>query len=332
MKKLKLLGAVLVILGLILGSAYIWKKRSSPRSRSAGRTVEVAAGPIQATIDATGSVTPENRIEIKPPIQGRIDQLLVDEGDAVKAGQILAWMSSSDRAAILDAARARGPEELKRWEDSYKPTPIIAPLSGVIILRNVVQGQTVEQGTVLFAVSDRLIVTAQVDESDIGKVRKGMPVKIVLDAYPKETVRGEVFDILYEGKNVSNVITYGVKVLPIAAPPFFRSQMTATVGFITGRKANALLIPMAAVRESDRGDKQVLMPGPEGKPVPREIKTGLESGDQVEVVSGLEEGDRIILATGRYIPQETPNASPFGMRRPGGDRRNEGKAPRSRSQ
>ena len=68
-------------------------------------------------------------MEIKPPIAGRIEKLLVDEGDDVTSGQILGWMSSTDRAAILDAARAQGPEESKRWEDAYKPTPIVAPLS-----------------------------------------------------------------------------------------------------------------------------------------------------------------------------------------------------------
>src|SRR6185295_987790 len=100
---------------------------------------------------------PLNRVEIKPPIAGRVEKLLVDEGAKVEAGQILAWLSSSDRAAILDAARAKGPAELKRWEDAYRPTPISAPLGGVVILRNAVIGETVDPGTVLFAISDTLI-------------------------------------------------------------------------------------------------------------------------------------------------------------------------------
>jgi macrolide-specific efflux system membrane fusion protein len=66
-------------------------------------------GPIEETVEATGTIVPLNRVEIKPPIAGRIERLLADEGDSVREGQILAWMSSDDRAAILDAARAQGP-------------------------------------------------------------------------------------------------------------------------------------------------------------------------------------------------------------------------------
>ncbi len=317
MTKSKILLIFIAVI-VIAGAGWVWRTKTNKRSAGQSmRTVAVTEGPIQASIDAMGAVTPLNRVEIKPPIQGRIDMLLAEEGDNVAEGQILAWMSSSDRAAILDAARAAGPEEVKRWENTYKPTPIVAPLSGVIILRNIVKGQTVDAGTIVYAMSDQLIVTAQVDESDIGKIHKGMPVKITLDSYPDKPVKGSVFDMLYEGKNVSNVITYGVKVRPVKVPAFFRSQMTANVSFISDQKNNALLIPIAAVRESGSGGKMVLVPGEKGMPVPRDITTGLESGDQVEVVSGLESGDNIIIASGKYVPQQGLQSNPlvFGGRR-----------------
>src|SRR6185369_15253119 len=101
-----------------------------------------------------------NRVEIKPPISGRIEQLLVEEGQKVQAGQILAWMSSTDRAAILDAARAQGPEVFAKWQDDYKPTPVVSPLSGVVILRNVVVGQTVDSSIVVYALADVLMAYA----------------------------------------------------------------------------------------------------------------------------------------------------------------------------
>ena len=309
------------------GAAWFGCKKKP--AQKAVRTVKAEIGPIEATVEATGSVAPLNRVEIKPPIAGRIERLLVDEGARVKEGQILAWMSSSDRAAILDAARAKGPEELKHWEDAYKATPIIAPLSGVIILNNVVVGQTVDPSVVIYAMSDKLIVIGQVDESDIGRVHIGMPARITLDAYPNRATDGKVFDILYEGKNVSNVITYGVKVSANKTPDFFRSQMTANISFIVKRKEDALLIPAVAVKETSDGLKQVSVLGPGGVPMTKEVKTGIETDEKVEVVEGLSEGDKVVLASAKYVPQQPPATSPLTMGgRPGSA--NFGQAPKPR--
>ena len=310
MRSKRLLGG---ICALLLAAAWFGCGKFKKSPAAAGRTVAVRQGSIEDTVEATGSVLPLNRVEIKPPIAGRMEKLVNDEGDTVKTGQILAWMSSSDRAAILDAARAQGPQVLKRWEDSYKPTPIIAPLSGVIILRNVVVGQTVDAATVLYAMSDRLVVIADVDESDIGRVKIGMPARVTLDAYPDKTDAGKVFDILYEGKNVSNVIQYQVKVDLDRVPAYYRSQMTANISFVMGRKDSAVLVPAAAVREAGGGVKQVQIPGPDGKPVTREIKTGIESGDAIEVLSGLNPGDQVIIAQGKYVPQQAAQSSPLTM-------------------
>lgn len=295
------------------GGFFAWKSCGGKPARKGGEVVVVREGPIENTVDATGSVVALNRVEIKPPIAGRMEQLLVDEGARVKAGQIMAWMSSSDRAAILDAARAQGPEELKHWQDAYKPTPIVAPLSGAVILRNFVVGQTVDN-SVLYAIADTLIILAQVDESDIGRIHEGMPVRITLDSYPDRVVQGKVFDILFEGRNVSNVIQYYVKIKVEPVPEYFRSQMTANVSFIIEKKPKALLIPSSAVRDAGGGVKQVMVPSGEGEPpVSREIKTGVESGESVEVLSGLEAGDKVLVARARYVPQQGPQSSPLTM-------------------
>jgi multidrug efflux pump subunit AcrA (membrane-fusion protein) len=138
-----------------------------------------------------------------------------------------------------------------------------------------------------------------------------------------------VFDILYEGKNVSNVITYGVKVKPDQVPSFFRSQMTANISFISSHKDQALLIPASAVSEASGGGKQVMVPGPEGKPVPKAITTGLETGNKIEVLAGLAAGDMVVLSRGRYVPQQGVQSSPLMMGgRPGSSNSNSSTAPR----
>ena len=300
-----------VLAAAVVGGLFFWlnRQRASNGREQAARPVAATQGPVEDAVETTGDVSPLNRVEIKPPIQGRLEKLLVDEGASVEKGRILAWMSSSDRAAILDAARAKGPEELARWEDTYKATPIVAPLSGTIILRNVVVGQTVDAGTVLFAMADKLIVVAHVDETDIGRVREGMIARITLDAYPGRPIPGRVFNILFEGKNVSNVITYGVKVEPRSVPAFFRSQMTANVSLVVSSKEDAVLVPAAAVSEDRSGGKRVFVPGPEGEPEARPVKTGLESGENIEIVEGVSAGETVLLLRGRrYSPQRAASS------------------------
>lgn len=305
---------ILIIVGLLAAGAgiYVAARRggSTPAEATTQRVVQAHRGPIELTVDATGVVSPLNRVEIKPPIAGRIEDIRVAEGSRVDKAQVLAWMSTTDRAAILDAARAQGPEALKRWDDVYKPTPISAPLAGEIILKNIVVGQTVDQSSVLFALSDRLIVLAQVDEVDIGRVTEGLPARMTLDAYPNLSIPGKVFNILHEGKNVSNVITYGVKVSPEKTPPFFRSQMTATVRFVLQRKESALLVPAAAVQDRN-GVKRVLIPGSDGKPATRDVTTGLENGESVEILTGLNEGDSVLVVRKKYTPQKGESSSPL---------------------
>ena len=170
-------------------------------------------------------------------------------------------------------------------------------------------------------------------KSDIGKVTRGMPAHVVLDAYPDQKTVGTVTDILHEGKNVSNVITYGVKIRPGKVPGFFRSQMTANVSFLVRRKDDAVLVPVGAVKDAPGGKRVVSVPSAEknGKPETREVKIGIETDEQVEIVSGLAAGDKVLVAAGKYKAQTAPEASPLSSM-PGrmGRSAQQGAAPRPR--
>lgn len=303
----------LILFLMVGGGALYWFQHKGHHRRGdvTVQRVEAKLGSIEDTVQATGEVLPLNRVAINAPVAGRINQLLVSEGDHVKAGQILAWMSSTDRAAILDAARAQGPDVYKKWDDAYKPTPIVAPLSGTIILLNVVVGQTVDTTVTVYAMSDKLIVKADVDETDIGRVHLGQPAIVALDSYPDSPIDGTVFQILYEGVNTNNVITYGVKIDPKHEPPFFRSQMTANIKLITKKKENVVLLPEAAITPTASGERQVMIPGDKGKPVPQIVQVGLENGEQAEIISGVQEGDTVLVIRNRYTPQQAAATSPL---------------------
>ena len=271
------------------------------KAGKAQEIVSVIRGAIKAQVPTSGMVEPRNRLEIKPPVAGRIDSIYVAEGDKVNKGKILAMMSSSDRAALLDAARSKSAEEYKQWEQVYKPAPIIAPLDGFIILKNIEPGQTVTAADAVLVMADVLLVKAQVDETDIGNIHVGQPVTIQLDAYPDQTIRGKVEHIAYESQVINNVTVYVVDVIPNEVPTFFRSGMSATVNFITNQKDNVLLIPIRAIKkigtntyafQYDPGTKKVQS---------LQIKTGLENTTNIELISGLKEGDKLVIPDKKMI-------------------------------
>lgn len=286
---------VFVFLLLLLGTgALVWKRDRPPAASF--RNVSATRGDLAVTVLSTGTVAPENRLDIKPPIPGRVEQVLVREGETVQKGQVLAWMSSTERAALLDAARARGSEEVKRWEDFYRATPILAPIRGTIILRNVEAGQSFTSQDPVFVMSDRLIVKAQVDETDLARVRIGQAAKIVLDAYPDRTIPAHVSQIAFDATVVSNVTTYIVYVLPDKTPPFMRSGMTANATFVVDERRGVLLLPVEAVKIQDQRST-VLQPAGRNseKPATKEISTGLSDGKEIEIVSGLSEGETVLV-------------------------------------
>jgi macrolide-specific efflux system membrane fusion protein len=321
LKKTAKWGVILVVIALLVAAVIIFY--SSSRS---GKDQEVMAelnpsyGEILISISTTGTVEPQNRLEIKPTIGGRIDTILVREGDRVVPGQVLAWMSSTDRAALLDAARKEGDESYKYWEETYKATPLVAPIEGEIIVRAVEPGQTVTTQDTILVISDRLIVKARVDETDIGKVQVGQMARVSLDAYPEKVVTAVVDHIAYESELVNNVTIYKVDILPKSLPPVFRSGMSANVEIVEVIREDVLTLPREAVK-GEGADRYVLIRGGEGgHPVRRPVQTGLSDGRIVEIVSGVEDGDAVLIPNRKYsLPEGRQNGSnplsPFGGRR-----------------
>jgi macrolide-specific efflux system membrane fusion protein len=286
------LGLALLVAAATGGGYYWWAGREEAPSY---RAATVTRGDLEVRVVSTGVVQPRNRLEIKPPIPGRVEEVLVREGQNVDKGALLAWMSSSERAALLDAARARGPEEVRRWEELYRPTAILAPIRGTVIARNMEPGQTFTGNDAVFVMSDRLIVKAQVDETDIAQVRPRQAARVTLDAYPEHDFGGKVEAIAYDAKTVNNVTTYEVDVLPLDPPAFLRSGMTANVSFAIETRHGVLRVPSQALRSRD-GRAYVLVPAPAGAaPAEREVQTGVTDGHDTEVVAGLAEGEAVLI-------------------------------------
>lgn len=313
---------IIVVAAALAGGGWYFYKKKSSKGKPSYKQALVELRDLSEIVDTTGVVEPENRVEIQPSAGGRIEEILVEEGDKIRAGEVLALMSSSDRVAILDAARAAGDDEYEKWKETYRPIKVISPIDGTLILKNVVEGQTVNSGTVLFAMSDRLIIAASLDESDIGSIKKGQKAAIVLDSYPDRRVRGTVFKILDEGKTQNNVVTYTVKIRPARVPRFFRSQMTANIKISVSERSDVLLLPTVAITTDPQGETAVITGFEEEKPVYKRVETGRNEGEYVEISSGLREGDSVFYGGGGYVAQDASaeGGNPLMPKRPRMDR------------
>jgi macrolide-specific efflux system membrane fusion protein len=313
--------------GIVVVAGVSWfAYRKNPKLELTYREIKVERENLEVKVLGTGTVQPENRVEIKPPVPGRIEQVLVKEGQLVKKGQILAWMSSTERAALLDAARSRGSVEYKRWEDNYNPTPIMAPINGTLILRNVETGQTFTNVDSVFVMSDRLIVKALVDETDIATIKVKQKAIITLDAYPNDVIPAVVAQIAYEAKTVSNVTTYEVDVLPEKIPSFMRSGMTANVTFMVANRTGTIAIPNDALRVQDNQYSVLVKGAQANQNEERIVEVGITDGKKTEVLKGLNEGELILAAEVNISKSGKAQGSgnPFSSFGGGGGRRSGG--------
>lgn len=317
MNKIKFI--VIFAIVLIIAGFIFFKFKGKKNSTEVTQDIAPAIGTIQSIISTTGTVLPKNRLAIKPPVNGRVESVLVAEGQDVKIGDTLAWMSSTERAALLDAARGQSEEKLKYWQEAYKPIALLAPINGQVIVATTQPGQTVTTSDAVVVLSDHLIVRAQVDETDIGKIKPEQEALITLDAYPDKKIKAGVEHIYYESQTVNNVTIYNVDLLPKEVPQFFRSGMNATVDFIEKSKDNALLIPVEAVHKDKKETYVFLAQGQNKEPLKQVIKLGMTDDKNYEVISGLTANDRIILKTKKFsLPGGNLGSnpfSPFGQRK-----------------
>jgi len=316
-KKRKFILTVFIILVIAVFIAI--KVRSRPQLTEEVKEITPVRGSIQSFISTTGTVLPKNRLEIKPPVNGRVENILVKEGEKVKKGQVLAWMSSTERAALLDAAEGQSQEQLKYWQETYKPIALLAPIDGEVIVATTQPGQTVTTADAVVVLSDHLIARAQVDETDIGKIKLGQKAVIIIDAYPDTKIQAVVEHIYYESQTVNNVTIYNVDLIPDEIPSFFRSGMNATINFVEKSNENTLTLPLEAVHKEKDESFVYLKKNGSPEPAKQVIIVGMADEKNVEVISGLSPSDIVIEKTKKFILPKTDMGSnpftPFGRKK-----------------
>lgn len=291
-------------LALVFGggcAALKGRQAKAEAERIAGLTAaKPERGVLVTKTQAIGSVEPENRVLVTPSVAGRAEDVLFAEGQEVAKGQVLAWISSSERTALMDSLKMKdsSPEERRMVEEAYNLTPVVAPIAGMVVKRSVEPGQSVSPAKELAVVSDRLIVKTFVDETDIGAVREGQRAEFYLDAFAKEKRSGRVLAISHESTMKDGVVVYEVKVLPAGGLSALRSGMTADVLIVTGDKKNVLTLPKKAVKYRDGEATVSLKTAAAGKLEEKTVKVGASDEARIEVTEGLSETDTVYYSTG----------------------------------
>jgi HlyD family secretion protein len=143
---------------------------------------------------------------------------------------------------------------LDRARQNLSYTSIFAPIDGIVVERNVDIGQTVTASMStpqLFLIANDLAqmqILASVDESDIGAIKPGQPVRFTVQAYPDQRFSGTVKQVRLQSKTTENVVNYTVVVSVTNPDGRLLPGMTATLEFLTGSASDVLLAPNAALR------------------------------------------------------------------------------------
>jgi RND family efflux transporter MFP subunit len=170
-----------------------------------------------------------------------------------------------------------------------------APISGTIASVSTQEGETVAASFsaptfVTILADDALQLVAVVDETDIGNVRAGNPVRFTTEAFPARELAGRVVRVAPKATIISGVVNYEVAVEVLEGARDLKPDMTANVSIKTARH-EALLLPAAAVRHA--GESAFVMVAEGGRLAKRPVTVGAREAGMTEIKSGLALGERV---------------------------------------
>lgn len=302
---------------------------------------------LTRTIRTVGQIAPpEPRMaDVTPKIDGFVEQLFVNyTGDAVRQGQPLltiyspmmvaaeqelltarrlatqvdssvgeAWRSA---LATLAAARRRlaywdiTPEQIdgiERTGEVTKTLTLVSPVDGIVMEKNVLQGQQVMPGQRLYRIADLSTVWAEGDvfEQDLQFIHVGSQAHIEVAAYPGEHLMGRVSFVYPTVDQESR--TNRVRVTVPNPGLRLKPGMYATIYFDV-QLPNVIAVPAEAVVVT--GERNlVFVRDAQGMLVPREVVLGGRSETQVQILNGLAQGETIVAAANFLVDAESRLAS-----------------------
>ena len=226
-------------------------------------------------------------------------------------------LAQAERDVLLaETSLEQAKLDLDKAKRNLSKTTIYAPIDGIVADVSVKKGgQNIAKEITLMSILDTstMKIKLEVDETDIPKVRIGLPVRVTCEAFPEKEFQGKVTNISPRATISNNIAIFKVQVEIPNPTGELRAGMTAEGEIILKEQRNVLLVPLKAVKRTERRAYVEVLKDNGERELTR-VTLGEDDGINVVVESGLKEGDKIVLAgqsAGSSTRNPTPTPSPF---------------------
>ena len=300
-------------------------------------------GALSSAVRTVGQVTYDETklVNVNPKIEGWVERLYADfNGAPVRANQPLLSVYSpmlvsaqeelilarklldssagtgtaADNARdLLESARRRlaywdvpqeDIEEIERTGIPHKTVTLRAPISGLVVEKNVFQGQRIMPGMDLYRIADlsRVWVEGEVFEKDLSLVAVGRTAHITFESYPGQSFTGRVSYVYPTITSQSR--TGRIRIELVNRELQFKPGMYAQMEFEVPVHRAGVHVPRLAVLQT--GERAIVfVRTADGSLIPREISTGVGTGDHIEVLAGLRAGEVVVASANFLIDAES---------------------------
>ena len=270
----------------------------------------------------TGNVEGYAVNNITPQQPRRITRLLVDVGDHVKKGQLVAELDNSALAQAKaqyennkanfersDELYKFGGESKANWqamqtayevskstyENMLENTTLVSPISGVVTARNYDVGD-MAAGLPIFVVQriNPVKIMISVSESLYTYVKKGMAVEVELDALPEQKFSAKVSRITPSID--ASTRTFPVELTLANDKELVKPGMYARVTMNYGTRKNIVVPDVAVVKQLGSGNRYIYVYNQDGTVAYKKVELGRRFGDKYEILSGIADGDAVVTS------------------------------------
>lgn len=232
--------------------------------------------------------------------------------DLTSRNALLVDLNTRTKRAELEVTRsneASAGTELSSAEALLRELAIESPIEGTVGALYKEPGERVEAGDKIMTVfsSEDAWVVFPVNEGEVGRVKKGMPVSITVESLQREPLTGTVDIVSPTVDPQSGNVT--VKALVRRMASRAKPGMFANVTVATGKPVKKILVPISALSLRE-GAKGAVMTVRKGRVFTRTVELGMEYKGEIEITGGLDPGDRVALEPSPVI-KEGDEVTPY---------------------